>query len=106
MLKETQEVVCLYESHGFEVVNIQADMEFECLKNDVCPVKLNVTANDDHVGEVERFVRTIKECVRANVQTLPFKQLPKIMILGVIRKAVQLLNQFPAMDGISDTLSH
>jgi len=105
MLKETQEVVCLYESRGFEVVDIQADMEFKCLKNNVCPVELNVTTNDDHVGEVECSVRTIKKRVRADVQTLPFKRLPKIMILGVVRKAVQLLNQFPAMDGIYDTLS-
>jgi len=47
----------------------------------------------------------IKEHVCANVQSLPFKHLPKIMIIGIVQCVVQVLNQFPAMDGVSDMLS-
>jgi hypothetical protein len=34
-----------------------------------------------------------------------FKQLPKMNILALVRCAIKVLNQFPALDGVSDTLS-
>ncbi len=36
---------------------------------------------------------------------MPFKQLPKLMIMELVCRAVMLLNFFPAPDGVSKTLS-
>jgi len=36
---------------------------------------------------------------------LPFKKIPRIMNRDIVVKAVKDLNQFPAKDGISDTMS-
>ena len=105
ILKETMAAVALYEARGFDVVDIHADMDFECIKDDVRPILMNLNAHDDHVGEVERSIRTIKERVRADVHSMPFKRLPKIMVVELVNRAVLVLNQFPALDGVSDTLS-
>jgi len=80
-------------------------MEFECIRNDVLPSRLNVTAADDHVGEVERSIRTMKERARTIIHGLPFKRLPKVMIQALVYHATKGLNLFPAKNGISDTLS-
>jgi len=60
---------------------------------------------DAHMGEVEHSICTVKEQVRANVHSLPFKWLPKMLVIEPVRRAVRLLNQFPALDGVSDTMS-
>jgi hypothetical protein len=39
-------------------------MEFECIQNNVLPSRLNVTAANDHVGEVEQSIWTMKERAR------------------------------------------
>lgn len=101
----TLAVVNTYRHRGFEVTNIHADGAFECIRQAVAPVILNINAADEHVGEVERSIRTIKERVRATVHGLPYKRWPREMIKGVVGFAVKSLNQFPAEDGISDVNS-
>jgi len=64
-----------------------------------------VPAADDHIGEVECSVRTMKECTRATVHGIPFKHLPKLMVWEIVFNSAKALNQFPAQNGISDTLS-
>jgi len=71
----------------------------------VLPSQLDVPAADDHVGEVERSVRTMKECTRTTIHGLPFKRLPKLMVKELVLNSAKGLNQFPAQNGISDTLS-
>jgi len=105
MLNEMNLALALYKSRGFQVVNIHSNMEFECVQHDFLPITLNITPRDAHVGEVERSIRTIKERVRSDIHSMPFKRLPKLMIVELIRRAVMLLNAFPAPDGVSKTLS-
>jgi hypothetical protein len=105
LLQETLQIVKLYESRGFNVVNIHADIEFECLRDDLLPINCDITPNDAHVSEVERSIRTIKERVRGDIHELPYKRLTRIMIVELVRRAVRCLNQFPAMDGVSSTIS-
>jgi hypothetical protein len=66
---------------------------------------MNLNAHGDHVSEVERSIRTIKERVRADVHSMLFKRLPKMMVVELVHRAILVLNQFPALDGVSDTLS-
>jgi hypothetical protein len=105
MLKCINSSLLLYRTRGFTVVDIHADLEFECIREDIMPVHLNVLAADAHVGEVERSIRTIKERNRATVHGLPFKRLPKIMVREIVKHSVTCLNQLPANDGLSEHLS-
>jgi hypothetical protein len=47
----------------------------------------------------------MKERARTTIHGLPFKRLPKVMIQALVYHAAKGLNQFPAKNGISDTLS-
>ena len=78
------------------------DGQIECMRGDLLgmQVPLNTTSRDEHVGDVERFILTVKERMRCTYTTLPFKQIPSRMIIGLF-----WLNAFPALDGISATLS-
>jgi hypothetical protein len=102
---ETQAVIKLYETRGFTVTKVKGDQKFSCLANDLLPTPLNIADADDHVVEVERSIRTISERVRCLVQGLPFKRIPKAMMRAAIENANKTLNQFPAKNGLSDTLS-
>jgi Reverse transcriptase (RNA-dependent DNA polymerase)/Zinc knuckle len=105
LIENTMAVINAHRQRGFTVTTIHADGAFECMREAVAPTILNINAADEHVGEVERSIRTIKERVRGALHGLPYKRLPKEMIKGAVRFAVKALNQFPAEDGISDVLS-
>ncbi len=86
-------------------MDVHADMECECIINNFTPMRVNLMPRDAHMGEVEHSIRTVKEQVQADVHSLPFKRLPKILVIELVRRAVRLLNQFPALDSVSDTMS-
>jgi hypothetical protein len=56
-------IVKLYKSHGFKVDVFLGDGEFEPLSESIHKLggQLNVTLNDEHVGDVKRYIRTVKE---------------------------------------------
>jgi hypothetical protein len=96
-------VVRFYRQRGFRVKECHGDGEFEALRADVADVhaQLNVTSENEHVPEVERYIRTIKERCRAVYNTVPFKRLPGMMIVEMIHSCNYWLNMFPANDGVS-----
>jgi hypothetical protein len=102
---ETKAIINLYETRGFKVTRVEGDQEFSCIEADILPTPLNIADADDHVPEVERSIRTIKERTRCLVQGLPFRRVPKAMMRAAVENAHKVLNQFPAKDGASDTLS-
>jgi hypothetical protein len=105
ILHETKRAINLYSSRGFVVHGMHCDNEFSCIKDEVLPVRLDVVPADSHVGEVERSIRTIRERTRAAVHGMPYKRLPKLMVVELVKDAVRCLNLFPRRDGVSDTLS-
>ena len=66
---------------------------------------LEVTARDEHVPEVERYNRTIKERVRANHTMLPFQHIPPIFIIEMVYSSVFWRNMFALKGGVSKTQS-
>ncbi len=81
------------------------DNEFEKLRNLVPILVVNTTAAKEHVPEVERKIRLIKEWGRGILNTLPFKQMPRLMLIELVYQVVLWLNAFPAKSGVSETLS-
>jgi len=45
---------------------------------------LNITGHDEHFTEIERYIRTVKERVRAIVNTLTFKNYPRLLIVETV----------------------
>ncbi|KAL7447680.1 hypothetical protein ACHAXS_000062, partial [Conticribra weissflogii] len=55
----------LYTIAGFVVRTILMDGQFESLKNHLFNVVINAMSSSEHVGDVERCLRVIKEHARA-----------------------------------------
>jgi hypothetical protein len=58
-------------------------------------VNVNITAKEEHVPEIERQHRVIKERARAIIQTLPYKSMPKKMRIALIQNIIFWLNNIP-----------
>jgi hypothetical protein len=61
--------------------------------------------NLQHVPEIERRIRVVKERCRATRHSLPFHTIPKLMTIHIVLNVVKLLIFFPTKGGVSDTLS-
>jgi len=102
-----QQVVRAYHARGFRVRNILGDGGFECIRNSLADmgIMLNVASRNEHVPEVERYIRTVKERVRAIASILPFRQYPPRLIAEMVYNAVFWLNTFPHKDSVHATIS-
>ena len=100
-------VMNIYARGGFQVTTALMDGAFTSL-HDVCnqlQVTLNTTSRDEHVGDVERYIRTIKERMRGIANTLPYKLLPCNMVIELAKAAVYWLNSIPSNMGVSSVIS-
>jgi len=92
---------------------IHADPEFAFMKNEMDTLDIevipearmapdtNVMAAKEHVSEIERTIRVIKERYRSLWHRLPYKTMPKLMIEEAAVNVVKWLNAFPPKGGIS-----
>ena len=64
-----------------------------------------MVATGEHVGDIERSGRTVKECTICHVHRNLYERYTKLMVTGCVVKAINHLNQIPALDGISDDIS-
>ena len=88
--KALRHVVNIYACGGFQVTTAMMDGVFVGL-HDVCnqlQVTLNTTSRDEHVGDVERYIQTIKERMRGISNTIPFKRLTRNMVMELAKAVV------------------
>jgi hypothetical protein len=100
--------VCrLYERRGFEIHICMMDNEFESIRGSLLlnKIALNTCAPGEHVPEIERKIRTVKERIQGVVHTLPFHRLPNLLIVHVALFSVMWMNFFPPGAGASPTVS-
>ena len=100
-------VINIYFRGGFQVTTAMMDGAFAGL-HDVCnqlQVTLNTTSRDEHVGDVERYIRTIKECMWGVTNTIPFKRLTRNMVMELAKAVVYWLNSVPSNMGVSPAMS-
>jgi hypothetical protein len=95
----------IYTQRGFTIQTVLMDREFECLCDNLRGITLNTTVASEHVPEIERQIRVIKEKARAIWSTLPFTKVPNRIIVELINFVVLWLNAFPPASGISQTYS-
>jgi hypothetical protein len=74
-----------YARAGFNVHTILMDNEFEKIKDHV-HATLNTPAESEHVGEIERRIWVIKERCRGIICTLPYAQIPWIMLIYLLHR--------------------
>jgi hypothetical protein len=100
-----EQIKHLYGRGGFTVGTILMDNEFEKIRPLVPNLHINTTAAKEHVPEIERRIRLVKERGRGYLNTLPFKKMPQLILIKLIYHAVLWLNAFPSKSGFSQTLS-
>jgi len=100
-------VIDKYEERGFKITDIHGDPEFDSdiLRNSFPEKNFHIYTQGEHVGIVERSIRTIKERGRCICHELPYKRIIRLLTKYVVNNSVKWLNAFPSDDGISSTLS-
>ena len=98
----------LYLQRGFKITHMHTDCEFETIHREMTGlgINLNCAPKKEHVTEIERFIRTVKERVRSAQATIPLKRISKLMIVHLVASAIFWLNEFPPSTpgaGLSDT---
>jgi len=78
LVTSIEQVIQAYQSRGFKIKAILADRQFKHIQQIIEKkgIILNICATNEHVPEVERYIRTVKERVRSIATTLPFKRYP------------------------------
>ena len=107
LMKSIATVVTLYWKAGFTVTTALMDGEFVPLRGGLAEIgiTLNETSRDEHVGDIERYIRTVKERMRAIYNTLPFHKVPARLVIEMAKTAIFWLNAFPITGGASGNLS-
>jgi hypothetical protein len=95
LVKSIRKIINLYRKRGFTVDTALMDREFECLRADLHELNLKTTAASEHVPDVERQIRVLKERSRAIRRTLPFNAIPGRIIIELVYYAAFWLNDFP-----------
>ena len=106
LVNSLKHVMRLYVCNNQHVTTILTDMEFTSIIDPLLgKTVVNTTSAREHVAEIDRGIRTVKERARAVVSTLPFDVLPKLIIVNVIKFGVFWINAFPVKNGCSEVLS-
>ncbi len=90
-----ERVFRIYATAGFVIQTALMDMEVEKLKTMMPHVALNTMAAREQVGEVEQKIRVIKERARGTFNTLPYKKLPKLMVIELLHFCVMWMTCSP-----------
>jgi len=100
-----ERAIHIYSKAGFIVQTALMDMEFEKLRDMLPNVTLKTTAAWEHMGEIERKIQVVKERARSTMSVIPYKLLPKLVIIVLMHFCVMWMNSFPVKSGISEKWS-
>ena len=100
-------VVVIYTQRGFKVNHALLDIEFVPLRTNMLNMGIfaNFATRNEHVPEIERQHRVIKERERACRSTLPFEVLPQLLLVEMVNNCALWINMFPSKGGISNASS-
>ena len=87
---------------------VMMDMEFEKIRDEFDKGVVNTTAAREHVGEIERVTKFIKErarCVVSDLRVAGFKYLHQLIVVHCIYFVTMMINAVPAEGGISEKYS-
>ena len=101
-------ILRLYNKAGFKIGRIFCDNEFRVIMDPVADemdAEMIYSAPDQHVPDIERNNRVLKERFRIAYYRLPYTKIPRIMIRYLAMICARQLNLFPAKHGVSSHYS-
>ena len=90
---------------GIRIHTLYADNEFDKIKALIAPIHVECCGRDEHVPDIERAIRTIKERSRCTTSSLPYERIPKVMIIANLEDKCHWLNAFAPQDYICPNIS-
>jgi hypothetical protein len=92
--KAFEEIYRFYLNRGFKITTVHADGEFAPLQALIHAMpngpSVNLASANEHVPEIERRIRVVKERCRSSRHSLPFNCLPKLLTIHVVFNSVKL----------------
>ena len=61
IMKHIKPAIALHNTRDFVVNELIADNEFVCIKDIIIPVLLNLVVRGEHCGDIESFIKFLKE---------------------------------------------
>jgi hypothetical protein len=93
----------MYLMRGFRIVVVKGDQEFASIGDLVAGLptmpRLDWAAASQHCGLIERNIRFLKEKIRSLRHSVPFEQVPGIMVVRMVLHVVKFVNGFPRKGG-------
>jgi hypothetical protein len=107
ILKAVQHVASIYKQRGFHITWAFMNNDFQSLRGELADMGIgyNEAGRDRHVPQIEQYIQTVKERMRATFNMLPFTNMPSILMIEMVWAAVFWLNAFPYKKGMSTNLS-
>ena len=107
IIAHLKHIINKYNKRGFAINFIHADNEFNLqrLKSEIQPVCLEIYAPEEHVTDIERSVRTVKERCRCMTHSVPYTRYTHLMTTHLVEAATHWLNAFPKKIGIIAKIS-
>ena len=68
-------------------------------------IEVNTTVAREHVPEIERQIRLIKERVRCTTSDFPFDHIPRMVLIHVVYMCVMCINAIPRKVGLFQGIS-
>ena len=83
--QQLKRILKLHGNVNIVVQIILMDREFEkTFGNLPGKVVVNTTGANEHIGEIEHYICTVKKRCRAVIPGLPLKSLPKLIVTNVV----------------------
>ena len=102
--KALDDVCNKYNSADFQITRVECDQEFKPILNPIkmaMGIQANYASASEHVPDIERSNRVLKERCRAVFHHLPYSAIPKHMIRVLVEESAEKLNWFPPKGGVS-----
>jgi hypothetical protein len=105
VIKAMKNVTSIYNKRGIKLKMALMDGEFEVMRGKLAEMGMesNCASRDEHVPEIERYIRTVKERVRCMLHSTPYKIFPRVILIEAAKAGVFWLNYLPSLNGMSET---
>ena len=107
VLKKVQVEMTKYKERGLKVVSVHVDNAFNTEKfhSGIGGSILVPYASNEHVGIVEREIRTLKERVRSKLAGMPYKKITDLMLDRLVVGLTKLKNRLPTGTDLTKRVS-
>ena len=105
MITELESIFKMYNGLGITIDELLIDNEFACIRDHFSDIHVNLAAANEHVGDVENFIKVLKERCWCIANGLLFQYWPRVMITSMVTYVVSVLNAPPSNNGVSSTFS-